>query len=204
MRSSFSEADIRDVSLLPGVKGVMGMGSVLSVELIQSRGSTYDRPPVDRTLVLTKNEFGPSLGISDSDSGSDSNSDSDSNSITSGVSNSETDSANNAASTPNKNERYYNSNASSVVVSLLKANNIYARPLGNVVYLMPTPLTPEADRDRLIRVIKRLGLGLSTLSLSLPVSLFLSLSLSLSHARTNTLYFYLIPATLKPYRFSIP
>lgn len=54
-----------------------------------------------------------------------------------------------------RNARYYNNNASAIVVSLLKDNNVYARPLGNIVYLMPTPLTPEADRQRLIRVIKR-------------------------------------------------
>lgn len=117
VKPSFLESDVREVSMLPGVKGVMSLGSVLSVELKASS-----------PLQSTSPQFGLETGDGQSSSG---------------------------ASGSNKNSRYYNSNASSVVVSLLKQNNVYARPLGNVVYLMPTPLTPEVDRLRLIRVIKR-------------------------------------------------
>ena len=115
MKPSFLESDIRDVSMLPGVKGVMSLGSVLSVELKANSPSQSSSSP---------------LGVETADGQSSSGASS-------------------------KNSRYYNSNASSVVVSLLKQNNVYARPLGNTVYLMPTPLTPEVDRLRLIRVIKR-------------------------------------------------
>ena len=115
VKPSFLESDIRDVSMLPGVKGVMSLGSVLSVELKANSPSQSSSSP---------------LGVETADGQSSSGASS-------------------------KNSRYYNSNASSVVVSLLKQNNVYARPLGNTVYLMPTPLTPEIDRLRLIRVIKR-------------------------------------------------
>ena len=122
MKPSFLESDIRDVSLLPGVKGVMSLGSVLSVEL---------KP--HSTVQSTYNPGAAQDGDALSGNGG-------------------------SASSLPRNSRYYNSNASAVVVSLLKQNNVYARPLGNVVYLMPTPLTPEMDRQRLIRVIKRLSL----------------------------------------------
>ena len=115
VKPSFLESDIRDVSMLPGVKGVMSLGSVLSVELRANSPSQSSSPPLSVETADGQSSSGAS----------------------------------------NKNSRYYNSNASSVVVSLLKQNNVYARPLGNTVYLMPTPLTPEVDRLRLIRVIKR-------------------------------------------------
>ena len=120
VRPSFTEPDMREVSLLPGVKGVMSLGSVLSVELKPNANT----PPVSAPHFLANDGTG--------DAG-----------------------ASGSAGTSNKHSRYYNSNASAVVVSLLKQNNVYARPLGNVVYLMPTPMTPEVDRQRLIRVIKR-------------------------------------------------
>jgi hypothetical protein len=116
VKPSFLESDIRDVSMLPGVKGVMSLGSVLAVEL---KANSPSPSPSSSPLLSVYNIDGQSSSAS------------------------------------NKNSRYYNSNASSVVVSLLKQNNVYARPLGNTVYLMPTPLTPEVDRLRLIRVIKR-------------------------------------------------
>jgi hypothetical protein len=132
VKPSFSESEIREVSLLPGVKGVMSLGSVLSVELRSSSASvgTLERPPVEFQDPEENNKEGIPL--------------------TAAVAVAE------STDLPvSKNARYYNNNASAVVVSLLKQNNVYARPLGNVVYLMPTPLTPEADRQRLIRVIKR-------------------------------------------------
>lgn len=134
MKPSFSESEIREVSLLPGVKGVMSLGSVLSVELRNSSASvgTLERPPVE--FQDPEPEEGPTesppLPLPEA--------------VTEGTD-----------FIASKHARYYNNNASAVVVSLLKQNNVYARPLGNVVYLMPTPLTPEADRQRLIRVIKR-------------------------------------------------
>jgi hypothetical protein len=132
VKPSFSESEIREVSLLPGVKGVMSLWSVLSVELRSSSASvgTLERPPVEFQDPEENNKEGTPL--------------------TAAVAVAE------STDLPvSKNARYYNNNASAVVVSLLKQNNVYARPLGNVVYLMPTPLTPEADRQRLIRVIKR-------------------------------------------------
>jgi dethiobiotin synthetase/adenosylmethionine--8-amino-7-oxononanoate aminotransferase len=49
----------------------------------------------------------------------------------------------------------YNSNTAANVVALLRQDGIYARPLGNVVYLMPSPMTSEVGRARLVRVLKR-------------------------------------------------
>lgn len=129
VRPSFTESDLREVSLLPGVKGVMSLGSVLSVELKPNANTS----PVSAPHFLANDgtgDVGPG-SVGGSASGSRS------------------------ADASSKHSRYYNSNASAVVVSLLKQNNVYARPLGNVVYLMPTPMTPEVDRQRLIRVIKR-------------------------------------------------
>lgn len=107
---------------------MMSLGSVLSVELRSSSASvgSLERPPVEFQDPEESPAVSHPAAVSD------------------------------AIDLPaSANARYYNNNASAVVVSLLKQNNVYARPLGNVVYLMPTPLTPEADRQRLIRVIKR-------------------------------------------------
>jgi hypothetical protein len=120
---------MREVSLLPGVKGVMSLGSVLSVEL----------KPNANTSPVSAPHFLANDGTGDAGAGS------------AGAS----ASGSRSADASSKHSRYYNSNASAVVVSLLKQNNVYARPLGNVVYLMPTPMTPEVDRQRLIRVVKR-------------------------------------------------
>jgi dethiobiotin synthetase/adenosylmethionine--8-amino-7-oxononanoate aminotransferase len=135
VRSSFLEGDIRDISLLPSVKAVMSLGSVLSVEL---KSSSDERPQ----LKFSDPFVTPHM--SDSETGLEIVTPSD-------LKGDDVDTL-----LDNKqNARYYNNNASAIVVSLLKENNVYARPLGNIVYLMPTPLTPEADRQRLIRVIKR-------------------------------------------------
>jgi len=40
-------------------------------------------------------------------------------------------------------------------VSLMRADGVYARPLGSVVYVMPAPVTADAVRRRLIRVLTR-------------------------------------------------
>lgn len=110
--------------MLPGVKGVMSLGSVLSVELKPNANTSPASTP---HFLAIDNTGDVSPG-----------------------------SSNQNQNTVNKqHSRYYNSSASAVVVSLLKQNNVYARPLGNVVYLMPTPMTPDVDRQRLIRVIKR-------------------------------------------------
>lgn len=42
-----------------------------------------------------------------------------------------------------------------IVVELMRNNGIYARPLANVVYGMPTPMSSDADKRRLIRVLIR-------------------------------------------------
>ena len=167
MKHSFSESDIRDVSLLPGVKGVMSLGSVLSVELMTTTttrtvGQAFGRPPKEFTdpleNILDVSDSDTSLGkiifTAPSESTSTSASLSPVSTLTSSAISS-VPSTTSSESCSNGNARYYNNNASAIVVSLLKQNNVYARPLGNVVYLMPTPLTPEADRLRLIRVIKR-------------------------------------------------
>ena len=141
VKPSFTETDIHELSLLPGVKGVMSLGSVLSVEL-SNTSPEAEAEAVSSTVTFidsTAHEVPTSTNPTDSS--------------TSSSSTSSTSSA--ASSSKNENARYYNSSASSVVVSLLKRNGVYARPLGNVVYLMPTPLTPEVDRQNLILVLKR-------------------------------------------------
>lgn len=164
MRNSFSESDIRDVSFLPGVKGVMSLGSVLSVELStapskRTAGHAFGRHPKEfpNSVENIMNDFDcdTSLGNKLFTSTSTSEEISSIPSFPSSSSSSDDTSASESASDENKNARYYNNNASAIVVALLKQNNVYARPLGNIVYLMPTPMTPEADRQRLIRVIKR-------------------------------------------------
>ena len=49
----------------------------------------------------------------------------------------------------------YGSNAAAAVVKLLFKDHIHARPLGNVVYIMVSPVTEQAVIDRVIRVLKR-------------------------------------------------
>ena len=191
MKPSFSESDLRDVSLLPGVKGVMSLGSVLAVELKTAEISvlsSYQRPPIEFTEQENQkeNENNKELGMELGSKSFEDSIDSQNNSkndfknefyqsttattdLSSGNSSTSNTTSNSTSSLPstqlqsipfnpknsNSNSRYYNTNASAVVVSLLKQNNVYARPLGNVVYLMPTPMTPIEDRQRLIRVIKR-------------------------------------------------
>ena len=87
--SSFDEADIADISTLPGVKVAMGLGSALAVTL-----------------------------HAEGDSG-------------------------------------YHSNAAAAVIALLREDRVYCRPLGNVIYLMPSALASAAERARLVRVLKR-------------------------------------------------
>lgn len=139
VKSSFTEDDIYELSLLPGVKGVMSLGSVLSVELgntsVAAAPSSSTSSSTSTSAVTTTDNAAHENPTTSSSSSSTSSS-----------------------SSSSKNARYYNSSVSSVVVSLLKQNGVYARPLGNVVYLMPTPLTPEADRQNLIHVLKRLVL----------------------------------------------
>ena len=162
MKHSFLESDVRDVSLLPGVKGVMSLGSVLSVELMATAstrtvGQAFGRPPKEFTdssenildVSDSDTSLGNTLSIGPLISASTIAPESTANILTS------VSSSTSSESCSNGNARYYNNNASAIVVSLLRQNNVYARPLGNVVYLMPTPMTPEADRQRLIRVIKR-------------------------------------------------
>ena len=121
---------MREVSLLPGVKGVMSLGSVLSVELKPNANTS----PASTPHFLAIDNTGD---------------------VSPGSSNQNQNQNQNQNAVNKQHSRYYNSSASAVVVSLLKQNNVYARPLGNVVYLMPTPMTPDVDRQRLIRVIKR-------------------------------------------------
>lgn len=49
----------------------------------------------------------------------------------------------------------YESNAAARVAEVLKGSGIYARPLGNVIYLMATPLTLPDTCDRLISTLKQ-------------------------------------------------
>jgi len=98
MKNSFDENDIKTVSKLPGVRCVMSMGSVFSVELnLLSK--------TDKNNVTTHTGYG-------------------------------------------------NTNTSTVV-SLLREERVYARSLGNVIYLMPSPLASTAEKLRLIRVLTR-------------------------------------------------
>lgn len=45
--------------------------------------------------------------------------------------------------------------AALMTVSLMRIDGVYARPLGSVVYVMPAPVTADAVRRRLIRVLTR-------------------------------------------------
>ncbi len=48
----------------------------------------------------------------------------------------------------------YGSNAAAAVVQRLRAEGVYARPLGNVVYLMLTPLSASADATMLLEKLE--------------------------------------------------
>lgn len=48
----------------------------------------------------------------------------------------------------------YESNAAAQIVEALSSQGIYARPLGDVVYLMVTPLTSKATCDNLMMKLK--------------------------------------------------
>lgn len=48
----------------------------------------------------------------------------------------------------------YGSNAAAAVVQRLRAIGVYARPLGNVVYLMLTPLSSRADATMLLEKLE--------------------------------------------------
>lgn len=141
VRPSFTEAHINELSLLPGVKGVMSLGSVLSVELSNATADVAPSRVVDNNHVIHEN----TATINPVESSTSNTSPS-------------TSPPTFPTTSSSKNARYYNSSASAVVVLLLKQNGVYARPLGNVVYLMPTPLTPETDRENLVQVLKRLVL----------------------------------------------
>ena len=51
--------------------------------------------------------------------------------------------------------RGYSSDASARVVELLKQDRVMARPLGNVVYVMVTPVSSQETVDRILKVLKR-------------------------------------------------
>lgn len=132
---SFSEEDVRAASLLPGVLHAMGMGSVLAVtlspknnvaQITRAISPNEEQSVATSTLPNTKNR------------------------------NSEP-SPSPSLSAGNTSSSAYESScrAAASVVSLMRRDGLYARPLGNVVYVMATPLTPEADRRRLTRVLRR-------------------------------------------------
>jgi len=178
IHDSFTEQEVRDLSMLAGVKSVMSMGSVLSIELIQtyvsvSAATIANTPDVMActTTVIADNlatsvtstttadqhnaEDIGTLMIMDSsicnsynNIHSDNDSDGPSHSIRSSSSTDDHSSEAPLAAT-------HSVNNAVILVTLLRQERIYARPLGNTVYLMPTPLTSLADRQRLVRVLRR-------------------------------------------------
>jgi hypothetical protein len=166
--------------MLAGVKSVMSMGSVLSIELQQtsytslSTATTASNPGVvasnksvslatDRMPTVTTtskaadqhsvDEIGTLMIMervtsSFADIHIDNNGDGTSN-------NSSIYDHPSSEAPPLTTETLYSVNNAINLVTLLRQERIYARPLGNTVYLMPTPLTPLADRQRLVRVLRR-------------------------------------------------
>lgn len=60
-------------------------------------------------------------------------------------------------------ERGYASGAAVAhVLESLRRDGIFARPLGNVVYLMGTPWTPAAEGRRLAEALLRAGKNMSS------------------------------------------
>ncbi|CAD7699109.1 unnamed protein product [Ostreobium quekettii] len=57
---------------------------------------------------------------------------------------------------PEGQEGGYGSGVAVEVVKKLRANGVYTRPLGNVVYLMCAPVTPKEECDRLLALLSRL------------------------------------------------
>ena len=178
----FTEQEVRDLSMLAGVKSVMSMGSVLSIELQQtsytslSTATIASNPGVvasnksvsfatDRMPTVTTtskaadqhsvDEIGTlmimeSVTSSFTDIHKDNNGD--------GTSNNSSIYDHPSSEAPpltTETETLYSVNNAINLVTLLRQERIYARPLGNTVYLMPTPLTPLADRQRLVRVLRR-------------------------------------------------
>jgi hypothetical protein len=171
--------------MLAGVKSVMSMGSVLSIELQQtssytslstatiasnpgvvasnkSVSVTTDRMPTVNTASKavdqhSVDEIGTlmimeSVPSSFTDIHRDNNSDGTSN--RSSI-NDDHHPSSEAPPLTTETETLHSVNNAVNLVTLLRQERIYARPLGNTVYLMPTPLTPLADRQRLVRVLRR-------------------------------------------------
>jgi hypothetical protein len=179
--------------MLAGVKSVMSMGSVLSIELQQisyasslSAAATIannpgvvasnngisvatDRLPTMATTTTTKatdqysaDEIGTMMIMDSAHSSfTDIHSDNNDDGTSNNSSINDHSSFKAPLSTETETEAGIEKTAYSVVnnavnlVTLLRQERIYARPLGNTVYLMPTPLTPLADRQRLVRVLRR-------------------------------------------------
>ena len=174
--------------MLAGVKSVMSMGSVLSIELQQisyasslsatatiannpgvvtsnnSKSVATDRLPKMATTTTTKatdqysaDEIGTMMIMDSAHSSFISDNNYDGTSNNSSVNDHPSFEAllTTEAGTGTEKTAYSVVNNAVNLVTLLRQERIYARPLGNTVYLMPTPLTPLADRQRLVRVLRR-------------------------------------------------
>ena len=86
----------------------------------------------------------------------------------------------------NNNARYYNNQASTVVVNLLRQNHIYARPLGNVIYMMPSLITPPG-------IITPSPFNLHSISL---LSIQCTHSYTLTHLLNHLIALLLLPFTV--------
>ena len=131
---------------IAGVKAAMSLGSILSVELyptfrpeankllseLESR--IESRIHVDKTTTSLGYDGGTnSVGSVSGNPGTG---------TSGGGTNRASAGGGTGGSGDNNNARYYNNQSSTVVVNLLRQNHIYARPLGNVIYMMPSLITP--------------------------------------------------------------
>ena len=135
---------------ITGVKAAMSLGSILSVELYP----TF-RPEANKLLSELESRIESRIHVDKTttslgyDGGTTSVGSVSGNTGTSASANAGAGGTNRASagggtggSGDNNNARYYNNQSSTVVVNLLRQNHIYARPLGNVIYMMPSLITP--------------------------------------------------------------
>lgn len=135
MANMFGVEDLISVSKLPGVASVMGLGSVLSIQLCARGGNSSPPAPGCSTIVGSPvaGKVPPEEKCLTKDDEED-----EEDSVFAGMS-----------------ATQYNALYASFVVSVLRQERLFARPLGNTIYIMTTPFTTDYDRQRLLRVLRR-------------------------------------------------